>query len=288
MKHIDKLLLIMFLSACPFILKASNTINQDTIIKTITTVTVTDPATGKTETTITETQKIVPTETEGSFVYDNGASYNLIFAWDHMREKPRKRKKLRPHWAGIGMGFINYDDKDIPNGELKMSRSHNFTLNIASFSKQIEKSNFLFVSGLGLDWSRYHFDNNAALTKENGVTFFKPAPDGVHYKSTKLLSYYVTIPLLLEYQTGEFHISGGLTGFFKYYSKSQVKFYDQDGKHKKNMGRDLNIRPVDVKLRFQAGIKSLSIYGYYSPYSMFKDNKGPDLKPYTIGLMLRL
>ena len=252
----------------------------DTIIKTTKTVIITDTITGQTTTTITETEKTISTvnEPQSSIQY-NGSSYNMIFSW-------RKKKRLNPHWTGFGMGFMNYSDKKIPYGKLKMSTSHNFTVNLFDFHRQIGKTNWLFVSGIGAEWSRYHFDENAAITKKDGITFFEPAPEGINYKSTKLLAYYITIPLLLEYQISNFHISGGAVGFIKYYSKSQVKYYIDDNKHVKNMGRDLNIRPIDMKLRFQVGIDDISIYAYYSPFSMFEKDKGPKLKTYTIGIML--
>ncbi|HMM03799.1 MAG: hypothetical protein ACK5KN_12395 [Dysgonomonas sp.] len=251
---------------------------QDTIIRTVVTETVTDTVTGLVTTTRTETEKIIPTvvEPESSVMYD-GSSYNFIFSW-------KKKKHLSPHWTGIGMGFMNYDD--IPNGRLKMSTSHNFTVNLVDFHKQIKNSNWLLVSGIGSEWSRYHFDDNSALTKRNGITVFEPAPEGVNYKATQLIAYYVTIPLLLEYQTSDFHISGGVVGFLKYYSKSQVKFKDDEGTHKVSMGQDLNIRPVDMRFRLQVGINNVGVYGYYAPFSMFSKDKGPDLKTYTIGVMI--
>lgn len=251
---------------------------QDTIIRTVVTETVTDTVTGLVTTTRTETEKIIPTvvEPESSVMYD-GSSYNFIFSW-------KKKKHLSPHWTGIGMGFMNYDD--IPNGNLKMSTSHNFTVNIIDFHKQIKNSNWLLVSGIGSEWSRYHFDDNSALTKKDGITVFEPAPEGINYKATQLIAYYVTIPLLLEYQTSNFHISGGVVGFLKYYSKSQVKFKDDEGTHKVSMGQDLNIRPIDMRFRLQMGINNVGVYGYYAPFSMFSKDKGPDLKTYTIGVMI--
>lgn len=251
---------------------------QDTIIRTVVTETVTDTVTGLVTTTRTETEKIIPTvvQPESSVMYD-GSSYNFIFSW-------KKKKHLSPHWTGIGMGFMNYDD--IPNGNLKMSTSHNFTVNIIDFHKQIKNSNWLLVSGIGSEWSRYHFDDNSALTKKDGITVFEPAPEGINYKATQLIAYYVTIPLLLEYQTSNFHISGGVVGFLKYYSKSQVKFKDDEGTHKVSMGQDLNIRPIDMRFRLQMGINNVGVYAYYAPFSMFSKDKGPDLKTYTIGIMI--
>lgn len=250
---------------------------QDTIVKTVKIVIEQNPATGSMDTIRTDSQVLIPEKESESNILLGGSSYNFLFSW-------KKKKHLSPHWTGFGMGFMNYDD--IPNGSLKMSKSHNFTVNLFDFHKQIGKSNWLVVSGIGAEWSRYHFDENAALTKVDGITTFQPAPEGIDYKSTKLLTYYITIPLLLEYQISNFHVSGGVVGFFKYYSKSQVKYYVDNKKVVKNMGRDLNIRPVDMKLRLQVGINDISVYAYYSPFSMFGKDKGPDLKTYTIGIML--
>lgn len=253
---------------------------QDTVIRTVTTVSETNPETGVVTTTTTETEKTVQLkdESNSNIVFD-GSSYNFIFSW-------KKKKKLNPHWTGFGMGFMNYNDNDIPYGRLQGSRSHNFTLNLFDFHKQIKNSNWLFVSGVGFEWSRYHFQENAALTRVNGITQFVPAPDGINYNSSKLLVYYITFPLLLEYQVSGIHMSGGVVGFFKYYSKSQVNFYTEGGRQVINMGRDLNIRPVDLKVRLQMGINGIHVYGYYSPFSMFNKDRGPDLRTYTIGVMI--
>ena len=274
--------IVAFLAFCFVVISANadEIVLQDTIVKTVQIIKEINRNTGDTViVSTTETQELIPKEDNESSVLYNGSTYNFILSWN-------KRKSLSSHWTGFGMGFMNYSDKDIPFGKLKMSSSHNFTVNLFDFHKQIGKTNWLFVSGIGTEWSRYHFDDNAALTQVNGVTSFVPAPEGVNYKSTKLLAYYITIPLLLEYQVSDFHISGGVVGFFKYYSKSQVKYYENDKKQVVNMGRDLNIRPIDMRLRLQVGIRDVSVYGYYAPFSMFEKDKGPDLNTYTIGVML--
>lgn len=276
------IILLMLVSICIFTISAEKILShpQDTIIKTITTVITTDSSGQTSTTTQTEERVSQRHELEDSNVMYDGASYNFIFSW-----KKKNRKHLDPHWTGIGMGFMNYNSDNIPHGSLKVSSSHNFTLNLIEYHKQIS-NNWLIMSGIGTEWSRYHFDGNAAITKKNGQAFFEPAPEGIDYKSTKLLSYYVSIPLLLEYQTSSFHISGGPVALFKYYSKSQVKYYDNRGKTVQNMGRDLNMRTVDLRLRLQIGFDDVAIYGYYAPFSLFEKNRGPELNTYTIGVML--
>lgn len=279
------IILLLLFSICALSINAEEFLPnpKDTIIKTVTTVVVKDSISGQTTTTTTETEKRVVKkgEPESSNVMFDGSSYNVIFSW-----KKKNKRRLDPHWTGIGMGFMNYDSDDIPHGSLKMSTSHNFTVNIIDYHKQIS-NNWLVVSGIGTEWSRYHFDENAALTKKDGITVFERAPHGVDYKSTKLLSYYITLPLLLEYQTSSFHISGGPVAMFKYYSKSQIKYYDENNrKIVEDKGRDLNMRAFDLRLRLQIGFNDVAIYGYYAPFSMFEKNKGPELRTYTIGLMI--
>ncbi|MDH6355398.1 hypothetical protein M2132_001740 [Dysgonomonas sp. PH5-45] len=221
-------------------------------------------------------------DTQNSSVSIDGADYNVNFFWQR-----RPKKWLSPRsGSGFGFSFLNYDDSDISGGKLKQSQSYMFSVGICNYGMQIANSNWMFVSGISLDWARYHFSDNVALTKVDGITQFKPAPEGIDYKSSKLLAHYVSIPVLMEYQYKKFFVSGGVVGFFKYYSKSQVKYYDDLGKHKKNQGRDLNMRTVDLKLRLQAGIGDVSVFAYYSPFSMFKNDENPDIKTYSVGVMI--
>lgn len=281
MKHLIFILVWLHISALS-IMGNDNTFSQDTVVRTIVTTIQFDSISGREITTTTETERLIPTTVPNeSKVISDGVSYGVIFSWK------KKKKTFDPHWTGLGMGFMNYDD--VPYGDLKTSRSHNFTFNLFEVHKQIVNTNFILVSGVGTEWSRYHFDENVALTKKEGITSFQPAPDGIEYKSTKLLVYNITIPLLLEYQVSDFHISGGAVFFLKHYSKSQVKYYDEyDHKIIQNMGRDLNIRPYDLKMRLQIGFHDIGIYAYYSPFSMFNKNKGPDVNTYTIGVMIGL
>lgn len=215
-----------------------------------------------------------------SEIIADGSNYSFIFQW-------KKKKYMHPHWNGLGFSFLNYDEDKVPNGSLKRSQSYAISLNLIDYSHTFKGTNFMFVSGVGIDWHRYHFKSNAALTIVDDVTQFLPAPNDVPYKDSKLLAYYFTIPLLLEYQPSrKLHFAGGVVGYIKCYSKSQVKFIDNRGETiKQDMGRDLNIRPVDMKFRLQAGVSDITAFATYSPFSMFDKGDGPELKSYSIGLM---
>ena len=234
-----------------------------------------------TNTVNTLEESIVPEKS--SITYD-GSSYSIIFDW-------KKKRSIRPHWTGIGMTFLNFDglnDLRNPNVNLTMSTSYSFILNLSDYKIPLNH-NFLLVSGLGLDFSRYHFKGNVGLTVVDGITKFVESEDE-SYKSSKLIAYYVTIPLLLEYQTRihnrTFHIAGGIVGYLKYYSKSQIDANVNGGVEARSLGRDLNILPINGRCMLQAGIGDVSLYAYYSPFSLFKNDKGPELKPVGIGIKL--
>jgi len=236
------------------------------------------------------TENIIVDQEPRSEIYYDGAPYNLIFSWGTEKKHKPKRYHLDSHWTGVGISFLNYDRKSLPESKLKRGHSYVITFNPISWKKRLF-GDMLLVSGIGLDWYRYHFDSNSALTKVDGVTQFVPAPNGIKYNDSKLLSYYVTLPVLLEYHLirNSVYVSGGVVGYVKYYSKSQVEYRTDEGKKRKeNKGHDLNLRPIDMKFRLQFGVKDISAVFHYSPFSMFTKSNAPDLKVYSLGIMVNL
>jgi hypothetical protein len=217
-------------------------------------------------------------EASSSIVYD-GSSYDFIFNW--------KKKPTESHWTGFGFAFSNLED--LQEADLKSDKSYSIILNVGDYIVPLNH-HWLFVSGVGLDWSRYHFKGDTGLRNIDGITRFVPAEEGQRYKSSKLLTYYVTVPLLLEYQTHvsrnqTFFLQGGLEGLIKYYSKSEVEI-KTDGRDRKVNFRDLSIRPLNARMVFRAGFDDFSLFGYYQLFSMFEKGKGPEVFPCGLGVML--
>lgn len=227
--------------------------------------------------------QIVADEDENvSYVLFDGSAHDFAISW-----KKDKRRKYNTHWSGFGVGVLGYDNSKVPNSSLIQNRSYSVSVNVMSYGLHVKNTNLMLVTGLGFDWHRYHFDDNVRLDRVDNISSFIPAPQNINYKSSKLLAYYATIPLMIECQASrKLHIAAGAVAFINYYTKSQVKYYIDDRKHIDDMKRDLNLRAIDVKLKFQIGISDFNLYGYYSPQSMFEKNNGPNLKPYNIGVML--
>jgi hypothetical protein len=209
----------------------------------------------------------------------NGSSYDFIFNW--------KKKPTKAHWKGLGFAFSNLEN--LQGADLDLTRSYSVILNVIDYTVPLNY-HFLFVSGLGFDWSRYHFRGNTGLWHDDGGAYFFKDPEQ-DYRSSKLLVYYATIPLLLEYQTkanrhSHFFISGGVEGLIKCYSKTQLDIRQPRGGLEKIHYRNPNIPPLNARLLLRAGFDHISIFGYYQLFSMFEHGKGPNVRAFGIGLML--
>jgi hypothetical protein len=189
------------------------------------------------------------------------------------------------HWAGFSFAFSNL--KDLPKDvNLSLERSYSISWNVDDREVPIHP-HWMLVSGLGFDWSRYHFDGNAFLKNADGVTGFYQ--NDRELKDSKLLVYYGKIPFLLEYQTRvhgrTFFVQGGVEGLVKLYSKSRIEV--KNGSHiDKEDFRNLKIYPVNMRLFMQIGFTNLGIFGYYQPFSMFQNGYGPNLRSFGIGIAI--
>jgi hypothetical protein len=228
-------------------------------------------------------------ETQSSIIY-NGSPYNFIFTW--------KKKATQSHWSGIGFAFSQLDG--LEGVDLKLGKSYSIILNLGDYTIPLSH-HWLLFTGFGLDFTRHHFKGNVGLEEiyihgqerdrlGEYVAGFVPDFDH-HYKSSKLQAYYITIPLLWEYQTKitgnkMFYINGGVEGLIKYYSKSQIDIRTERSVEKVKY-RDLNIRPLNFRFVLRIGLtNNVGIFGYYQPIPMFEFGKGPQIKPYGIGIAI--
>ncbi len=219
-------------------------------------------------------------EKEESSVVYNGSSVKVNFLWK------KDKKNYDPHWDGFGFAF--QDLRGLPdNISLSSGASYSITFNPIETYIPLFR-NFLLVSGVGIDWTRYHFKGNWGLVDEGATTKFEPALDGINYTASKLLTYYFTIPLMFEYQVNKFNISAGGIAYFKCYSKSEVEFDDKRGNEiEEELGRDLNLLPVSARLIAQVGTDNVNIFATYSPTSLFKKDQGPDMRPIGAGVRVK-
>ena len=109
-----------------------------------------------------------------------------------------------------------------------------------------------------------------------------------NYKKSKLTASYLTLPLMLEFQfpvndnTNTMFLSAGMVGALNLGSHTKVK---NDHSKDKDHG-SFNINPFKYSAIARIGLRDISFYATYSFSSLFKEDKGPELFPFTIGISL--
>lgn len=209
--------------------------------------------------------------------------------------KPKsKRRASRSHWAGFGVGFSNLPEGLDFDGELasiiNLSRSLQYNLNLIEGSWRMGNSNFTGVIGMGIQFNAIHWQNNKAIEIEDYKSVITTTEPGNEYIKSRLHYTYLTFPLLIETnwdlgRKSHLFVNAGVVAKVKTASSSKVWQNDENGKKQKtNLPGELNIRPVTLDLLAQGGINDIGFFVSYSPFNLFRNNKGPAANQATIGL----
>lgn len=212
------------------------------------------------------------------------------------------RLKFKGHWAGFEMGVNGFMDADHSTSmsnelewlDLKQNRSWNVNLNFMQYSVGFGTSWVGLVTGMGMEFNDYHFNNPLTLKVVNGVTVADSSYLLAGYKvdKTKLSTVNLTLPLLVEFQipTGEsdrhrIYLSTGVIGGLRIGTHTKV-VYDDGDRHKDKGRSDFNIATFRYGITARAGYRGLRLYANYYPTQLFEKNKGPEIYPFAIGLVL--
>ena len=207
-------------------------------------------------------------------------------------------EKFRGHWTGIELGINNFLDDDLTLSregdasymDLNTGRSTAVNLNFAQFSLGFGSSYIGVVTGMGIEFNNYFFDNNNTIAEIDDQVVGVPL-DGENLAKSKLTTTFLRVPLFLEGQFPRTNrgrrvfISAGLVGGFKLGSHTKVVF-DNDGKDKSKDKDDFNINPFRYGLTARMGYGCIAVYSDYYFTPMFVRDKGPELHPFNVGLAL--
>ena len=199
------------------------------------------------------------------------------------------------HWAGMefGMNIFYETDYSLYNGagygeffDLIPGKSLTINLNFAEWAFKNERNNFALVTGLGFSFSDYTFDQAITVEKQNGDGIIIPVYlDPVGLKKSKLHATWLTAPLMLEIKTplraggSKLYLAGGVIGGLNIGSHTKIKYKNDKDKTKSNY----HFNPFKYELTGRIGFGDFCLFANYSLSPLFKDGKGPEMYPLTIG-----
>ncbi len=234
-------------------------------------------------------------------------SYNYNYPnddeWRNMHKSFNKwlnRRKFDGHWAGFEMAVNGYGKSgfttSLPGGyeDMEQDFGHSFQYNINLFEHDfvIGKGNCGIVTGLGMTFNNYRFhDKNIVPTTENG--YFEITHDNTPnrgYTKSKLGMFWLRVPVLFEWQSdhhrwSNFYASVGVVGSVKLSSNTKQK-YNENGKQTVKDFDDFYLNPFKAEVEARVGVGCFGVVASYGFTEMFRNNKGPKLYPFSIGLSL--
>ncbi len=224
-------------------------------------------------------------------VIDHDGGTEII--WGKDKHKKDRSGKFEGHWEGIELGFNAFDKTDYsmyaPSDNdfmsLNQGKSMEFDFNFYELNIGLVKSYVGLVSGMGLSFNNYRFENPYTLVK--GVNRTEPLllPED-NLSKTKLAVSYLNVPVLLEFQIpvnhneGRLFVNAGVIGGVKIGSHTKVK----QGNNKEKDRSGFNINSFKYAATARIGYKDVCLFANYSLTPLFESGKGPELTPFTIGI----
>ena len=222
-------------------------------------------------------------------------SVETQLGFDFPFAKRKRSSNFSGHFTGVGFGAL-YTTDNLTNfndaGGMNVAFSNEITFNPIGYSLPIIKGYFGMVTGLGMTWRNLHLGNNSHLVNNNGITLVEAAPEGITYNYSRLRMFDLNLPIYLEIHPlgkSEFYIMGGVLFGINTFTSYKVKYKnDNDKKISVVEGKDYNVNPFSVNYLVQMGWNDLGVYAKYTPTSLFKNDKGPDVQTFSVGLTLNL
>lgn len=199
-------------------------------------------------------------------------------------------------WWLFDMGyntFLNSDYKaQIDEPYTAMEDLHgwgSFDVNLHMFRSRVNiaKGYFNFNYGLSFEWHHYRFDNNFSIMPD--VDTFTINTETIEYEKNKFNTTHLTLPVLIGFETKpwdtehSFRMQFGYSPGLMLRGKTKLKYDGQKDIEKD----DFNLAQFRHEVNYIIGYGDFNLYASYDVNSMFAEGEGPDLHPFSVGLVIR-
>ncbi|HRG28899.1 MAG TPA: outer membrane beta-barrel protein, partial [Chitinophagales bacterium] len=197
-------------------------------------------------------------------------------------------------WWLFDMGyntFLNSDYKaQIDEPYTAMEDLHgwgSFDVNLHMFRSRVNiaKGYLNFNYGLSFEWHHYRFDNNFSIMPD--VDTFTINTETIEYEKNKFNTTHLTLPVLIGFETKpwdtehSFRMQFGYSPGLMLRGKTKLKYDGQKDIEKD----DFNLAQFRHEVNYIIGYGDFNLYASYDVNSMFAEGEGPDLHPFSVGLV---
>ena len=199
-------------------------------------------------------------------------------------------------WWLFDMGyntFLNSDYKvqvDEPYAEMEdLHGWGSFDVNLHVFRSRVNiaKGYLNFNYGLSFEWHHFRFDNNFSILPD--VDTFTINTETLEYEKNKFNTTHLAVPLLIGFETkpwdteNSFRMQFGYSPALMLRGKTKLKYDGQKDIEKD----DFNLAQFRHEVNYIIGYGDFNLYASYDLTSMFAEGEGPDLHPFSVGLVIR-
>lgn len=208
------------------------------------------------------------------------------------------RERFKGHLAGVDFGFNMFLNENYTGYETDFMQNdvlHSNSVYVNFFQQSIGiqrmRNTIGFVTGIGLHLYNYRLDKNTTI-KRDANNVIQPVPNNfANIKKSNLAIMELLVPLLAEFQIpvdnyeNRIYISAGMYGGVKLTSHTKVK-YKLERNEKLKVVDHFSIRDFNYGLMVRTGYRWVNLFATYDLVPLFRDNRGPELTPFTFGITL--
>lgn len=213
------------------------------------------------------------------------------------------RKKWRNEWSGFYLGVNGYMTPDrsleLNPGDryLDLEYNNSIQVNLNLWQQSLvlasgSNSALGIFSGIGFSWNNYRFSENIRLVHEqDSLGYFYD--DNYNFRKNKLTVSHLNVPLMLEFQTRQqygnrtpFHMSAGINVGLRLRSHTKQVYQDNGSRQKDKDFKSFHLAPFRYEAVARIGWGRVNLFATYALNEMFRQDKGPELHPFSVGIRL--
>ncbi len=202
--------------------------------------------------------------------------------------------RLKTSWLGLTLGINGFASggalnlpSELDDFELRYSKSTEWTINLIKQRFDLYKKNVYLEYGPDIVFNIYRFENSTTLVPgQEEVTVVN---ESVRFSKNRLRITSLSFPVLFDFHTKKgkhghkFRFGAGAYG--------NIVLAAMQGQNSKDAEKtrtrdDFNLNKFNYGLMARVGLGPITLFSKYGLTTFFKENEGPNLTPFTFGIVL--